>query len=85
MLPLLQLNEKQAAAVPLLYQLAREHPGITVICPAHSDEPWRAIIDAGTVPGDGRAMSGHTAPGEGPAELLAKLERLFPGTGQDPP
>ena len=83
MLSLLQLAPEEYAAGEHLIAFERDHPGVRVITPHHRDEPWRAVIDEGTVPGDAehesRAVGGYL-----PSELLAKLRDLFPGTGQDP-
>lgn len=71
---LLGLIPRQAEAVPLLAEFERHHPGVKVLWPHHLDEPWRFLVEAETIPGDGRSMTGHR---DGPAELLAGLEALF--------
>jgi hypothetical protein len=70
----LGLMPEQAEAVPLLTEFAREHPGVTIVEPHYRNEPWRADIDEGAVPGDGRAMTAHK---DKPADLLGELETLF--------
>jgi hypothetical protein len=70
------LAPEQADAVPLLAAFEQGHSGVTIVRPSRYDEPWRVVIEPGSVPGDGREMLGH---GDGPAELLAQLEALFSG------
>jgi hypothetical protein len=83
MLSLLHLAPAEAAAVPELTRFAREHPGVSIVTPHWSDEPWRAEITTGAIPGEGRATSGFlVADPRQPAELLRKLEKLF--AGRDP-
>ena len=77
MLALLRLAPEQVQAALLLSDFERGHPGVTILQPHYREELWRVEISEGTVPGDGRAMTGH---GDGPADLLAQLEELF-GTG----
>jgi hypothetical protein len=71
---LLDLMPEQAEAVPRLAAFEREHPGVTIVTPHYRTDPWRAYIDEGTVPGDGRAMTTHK---DKPADLLGELEALF--------
>jgi len=85
MLSLLLLDPDEAATVPLLHAFVAEHcPRVRIITPHFADEPWRAFFAEGTIPGESpdtsRVVGAHW-----PSELLAKLEDLFPGTGQDPP
>ena len=83
MLSLLQLPPEEAEAVPLLAILAAAHNGVTILTPHYPDEPWRAEIREGTVPGESRHTSGMLIGDPGhPAELLRKLEKLF--SGHDP-
>ena len=69
---------EEADAVRLLSRFARTHPGVTIVRPSFHCEPWRASVDAETVPGDDREMilTAHR-----PGELLRKLEDLFDGSG----
>jgi hypothetical protein len=71
---LAMLPGDEIAAIPLLEQFERNHPGVKIVWPHHDDEPWRVVIDAGTVPGDSRMMAGgHPKP----RALLDELEALF--------
>ena len=79
---LLLLPGDELAAIPLLFQFAAEHPGVTIITPDHHSEPWRAEISEGMVPGEHRATSGFLVE-RFPAELLRKLEKVF--SEPDPP
>ena len=54
---------------------------VNIIRPILSDEPWRAEIREGKVPGEGCHTSGFLV-AERPSELLAKLEKMF--TPSDP-
>ena len=75
-LALLQLQPAEEAAVPLLHQFAAAHPGVSIVTPHYQDEPWRAGIGKGILPGDGPETS-RVVGAEWPSELLAKLEALF--------
>ena len=77
-LALLQLMPDEAAAVPLLTAFAVAHDGVRIITPERHDEPWRAEVREGKVPGEGRCTSGFLVADPGhPAELLRKLEKVF--------
>ena len=78
MLSLLLLVPEEAAAVPTLTAFAAEHDGVTILTPHYPDEPWRAEVREGAVPGEGRTTSGFLVARQ-PAELLRKLEKLFAG------
>ena len=53
-----------------------------ILTPHYADEPWRAEIREGTVPGRSRTTSGY--PRRAPAERAAgKLEKLFAGDAED--
>ena len=85
MLALLQLVPGEAAAVPRLAEFAAAHDGVTIITPVRHDEPWRAELREGSVPGEGRHTSGFLVADPGrPAELLRRLEKVFAGTDPDP-
>ena len=79
-LALLQLQPAEEATVPLLHQFAAAHPGVKIITPHHRDEPWRAQIREGAVPGESRTTAAFPVAHK-PSELLAKLKVLF----DDPP
>lgn len=80
MLALLLLEPDEAAAVPLLTAFEAAHDGVRIITPGRHDEPWRAEIREGAVPGEGRHTSGFLVADPGrPAELLRKLEKVFAG------
>ena len=79
MLSLLQLESEESAAVPMLTAFAAGHPGVVIITPHHRDEPWRAEIREGMVPGEPRATSAILT-ARHPSELLVKLTKLFPGS-----
>ena len=70
----LQLSPEEAGAVRLLHRLQARHPGLRILTPAWPNEPWRADIGEGTVPGDDREM---IVTAYQPSELLAKLEGMF--------
>ena len=78
--PLLRLAPEEAGAARLLGRFALQHPGVRILIPHYPDEPWRASLDAGSVPGDDREMilTAHQ-----PSELLGKLEELFADAGPD--
>lgn len=78
-LALLQLQPGETAAVPQLHDFAAAHPGVRIITPHYQDEPWRADIAAGTVPGD--RGSARIVGAKWPTELLGKLQCLFGDTG----
>jgi hypothetical protein len=77
LLSMLQLEPEESDAVRLLATFAAGHPGVTIITPHHHDEPWRAEIREGMVPGEPRATSAILT-ARHPSELLVKLEKLFP-------
>ncbi|HTQ92767.1 MAG TPA: hypothetical protein VMK84_25060 [Streptosporangiaceae bacterium] len=79
-LSLLQLTPGEASAVPLLRQLAAEHPGVRIITPHYHDEPWRAEIREGGGPSPGTAPS-RMIGADWPSGLLAKLKELFGPSG----
>lgn len=72
---LLRLSPAQVRAVAELDRFEAGHPGVRILRPHYHDEPWRADIRKDTAPGDDRAMilTGHQ-----PADLLAKLNVIFP-------
>ena len=78
MLSLLQLEPSEAAAVADLAKFAAGHPGVRIVTPHYQDEPWRADIGLGAVPGDDREM---ILTAYQPSELLGKLEDLFAPSG----
>ena len=78
MISLLRLAPEEAAAVPLLTAFAAGHPGVTIITPHYADEPWRAEIREGAVPGEPRATSCFLI-ARLPTEPLRKLEKVFSG------
>ena len=53
------------------------HPGVTVVTPHYRDEPWRASVAEGMIPGEGQGTSGAVR-ADWPSELLARLEEIFP-------
>ena len=56
---------------------AFEQPSdVNIIRPNQSDEPWRAEIREGKVPGENRYTSGFLV-ARRPSELLRNLEKLF--------
>ena len=75
-LALLQLTPAEEHAVWLLHQFAAAHPGVKILTPHHRDEPWRAEIREGAVPGESRTTSAFPVAHK-PSELLGKLEVLF--------
>ncbi len=79
-LSLLRLAPEEAGAARLLGRFSTGHPGVKILMPHYPDEPWRASLDAGSVPGDSREMilTAHR-----PSELLGKLEKLFAGDPED--
>ncbi len=79
-LPLPLLDEDEARAADELRRIEQDQPGVKVLWPHHSDEPYRAVIEAGAVPGDGPTTT-HTPYGRLPSELLAELEELFGPSG----
>lgn len=81
MLPLLHLPPGESGAAMHLYEFAAAHPGVRIVTPHYSDEPWRADIATGTAPGDGPRTS-RVMGASWPSELLVKLEKLF--AGRDP-
>ena len=78
--PLLHLTPEEAGAARLLGRFARRRPGITIVRPSSHSEPWRASVDAGTVPGDCREM---ILTANLPSELLGKLDDLFEAPEDD--
>ena len=78
MLPLLQLAPGELATVPLLHHFAEQHPGVTIVTPHWHEEPWRADIAEGAIPGESPETSGMIG-AAWPTGLLAKLEDLFGG------
>ena len=85
LLSMMQLEPEENAAVPMLAAFAARHPGVVIITPHHHDEPWRAEISEGMVPGEHRATSAILTSRQ-PSELLVKLEKLFPdGDVEDSP
>jgi hypothetical protein len=82
-LSLLQLSPGEATAAGLLTQFEADHPGVRIIVPHYQDEPWRAVITEGGVPGGGPHTSSVIG-AEWPTGLLGKLERLFGGGQAEP-
>ena len=84
-LALLRLPPGEEAAALLLYEFEAAHPGVRLIVPHYRDEPWRADIATGKVPGEGPATS-QVIGADWPSELLAMLEEMFaPGDPDDAP
>jgi hypothetical protein len=75
---LLSLAPDEAGAARLLNRFAARHPGVSILTPSTSQEPWRAEVDTGANPDDGREAI-FTA--RQPSELLAKLDAEFPRPG----
>lgn len=70
----LELSPEETATLPLLRDFEQDHPGVKIVWPHYADEPWRVVIDADTVPGDSRTMTGgHRYP----SALLEELTALF--------
>jgi hypothetical protein len=78
MLALLQLVPQEEAAASQLYQFAAAHDGVKIVTPRYPDEPWRAEIREGAIPGESRTTSGFLV-SRWPSELLAKLNAEFGG------
>lgn len=84
-LSLLQLMPGEAGAVARLNRFADSHPGVKIVTPHYRDEPWRADIATGKVPGEGPATS-RVIGADWPSELLAMLEEMFaPSDPEDSP
>ena len=83
MLSLLQLVPGEAEAVTLLTQFAAAHPGVTIVTPHYRDEPWRAEIATGTVPGEGPRTS-RVVGADWPSQLLGMLVVMFADTDFPP-
>lgn len=83
LLSMMQLEPEESDAVLLLAAFAARHPGVAIITPHHHDEPWRAEIHEGMVPGEHRATSAILT-SRRPSELLVKLEKLFPDSDVEP-
>jgi hypothetical protein len=85
MLSLLQLMPGESGTVAALSAFAASHPGVRIVTPHYRDEPWRAEVREGRVPGE----SSHTAAflaARQPDELLRKLEKMFAsGDPEDDP
>ena len=80
-------SEETAAEIRAASELSafkQPSPDVNIIRPNHSDEPWRAEIREGKVPGENRHTSGFLV-ARRPSELLHALEKLFaeadPGAG----
>lgn len=76
LLALLHLPEDEENAAMLLYEFEAAHPGVRLITPHYRDEPWRADIAKGMVPGEGPRTS-QVIGADWPSELLAMLEKMF--------
>ena len=76
MLSLLQLTPGEAGAVAALTAFAASHPGVRIVTPDYRDEPWRAEVREGGVPGESRHTSAFLVARQ-PRELLRKLEEMF--------
>ena len=64
-------------AAALLTAFAQDHEGVKIVRPHHPDEPWRAEVREGMVPGEGQTTSGFLV-ADWPSELLRELRKLFP-------
>lgn len=84
LLALLRLAPGETGAVPLLHQFAADHPGVRIVEPHWHDEPWRAEIAEGKLPGEG-ARTSRVVGADWPSGLLAKLHEVFPSGRQAPP
>jgi hypothetical protein len=69
--------ETEADALLTVFQ--QEHDGVKILRPHWADEPWRAEVREGMVPGENCATSGFLV-ADWPSELLTKLEKLFAGS-----
>jgi hypothetical protein len=72
------LTPAEQGAERLLHRFAARHPGVSLVTPSTSREPWRALVDADANPDDSREAI-FTA--RQPSELLAKLDAEFPRPG----
>jgi hypothetical protein len=65
----------------LLRRFEAAHPEVTVLRPGGLNDPWRAIVPPGTIPGKplSTTLSAVTAGG-----LLDQLRPLFPAPQEDP-
>ena len=85
MLSLLQLVPGEVGAGAALTAFAAAHPGVRIVTPHYRDEPWRAEIREGRVPGESSRTSAFLAARQ-PDELLRKLEKMFAaGDPEDDP
>lgn len=82
MLVFLQLPEDEEAAASLLYAFAAARPGVRIVTPHYRDEPWRADIAKGMVPGEGPRTS-RVIGADWPSGLLAMLEKMFAPSDPD--
>lgn len=78
--PSLRLAPDQADAAQRLERFAARHEGVSIIAPHYHEDPWRAEIAEGNVPGGDSTTQGFLADRQ-PAGLLAKLEDLFGDSG----
>lgn len=74
------LAPDEADAEQALRRFAGSHPGVRILTPSTSQEPWRALVARGSNPDDGREAIFTSRQ---PSRLLAKLEGEFPD-GPDP-
>lgn len=72
------LAPDEADAEQDLRRFADSHPGVRIVTPSSSQEPWRAEVDRGANPDDSREAI-FTA--RQPSRLLAKLAAEFPDSG----
>lgn len=72
----LRLEPDQAGAARQLARFAARHEGVSIVAPHYHEDPWRADIGEGSVPG-GDATTQAILTARQPAGLLAKLEDLF--------
>ena len=73
--PPLFLAPDEADAQQELRRFADSHPGVTILTPSSSQEPWRAEVRPGANPEDDREAIFTTRQ---PSRLLRKLEAEFP-------
>ena len=69
------LAPDEAEAEQELRRFAASRPGVKILTPSSSQEPWRAEVDRGANPDDGREAI-FTA--RQPSKLLRKLKGEFP-------
>ena len=79
MISLLRLPPGEPEAVADLAAFQVAHPDVKILTPHYHDEPWRAEIREGSLPGETRTTSAFLT-ARHPSELLRKLEKLFAGS-----